>query len=207
MYSSRRAFLRSFGTSVAIGLSPLGSLPASALGFEPARTETVPGAVLLNSNENAYGPLPKSVDALQGALGQANRYPFSFYGELAEEIAALHRVQPKQIVLGCGSSEILRMTAMALLGPGKQLVQATPTYEAINHYARVTGASVASVPLTHEYAHDVSTMLAATKHAESLVYVCNPNNPTASLTPRKDLQDFISRLPGTSHILLDEAYH
>jgi len=77
----------------------------------------------------------------------------------------------------------------------------------MDHYARVAGATVASVPLTHEYAHDVGAMLAATKNAESLVYVCNPNNPTASLTPRKDLQDFISRLPSTSHILIDEAYH
>ena len=206
MHASRRAFLRGLSAGAAVGLTPIASW-ATVASFEPARTESLQGPLLLNSNENAYGPLPKSVSALQNALGQANRYPFAFFGELAEEIAAMHRVQPNQIVLGCGSSEILRMTAMAMLAPGKQLVQATPTYEAMEHYARVTGASVASLPLTHEYAHDVSAMLAATKNSESLVYVCNPNNPTASLTPRKDLQDFISRLPRTSHILIDEAYH
>lgn len=207
MHSSRRAFLRHLGTSAAIGLTPLRSLAVSPAMFEPTRSATPQSPILLNSNENAYGPLPKSVNALESAVGQANRYPFAFYGELADELAAMHRVQPGQVVLGCGSSEILRMTAMALLGPGKQLVQATPTYEAMDHYARVAGASVASLPLTHEYAHDLGAMLNATKTAESLVYICNPNNPTASLTPRRDVEEFITRMPPSSHLLLDEAYH
>lgn len=207
MYASRRTFLRCLGTSAAIGLTPARSLDLSALSFEPARSGTRQGPILLNSNENAYGPLPNSVDALQGALGQANRYPFSFYGELAEELGALHHVQPSQIVLGCGSSEILRMATAALLGKGKQLVQASPTYEAAERYARVAGASVVSVPLTNEFGHDLRAMLAATKTAESLVYICNPNNPTASLTPRRQIEDFIAHLPSLCHVLVDEAYH
>jgi histidinol-phosphate aminotransferase len=207
MRASRRDFLRCLGTSAAIGLTPLGTLVASAAISEPPRRANAQSPILLNSNENAYGPLPKSVEALQGALGQANRYPFSFYGELADEIAALHRVQPNQVVLGCGSSEILRMATMALLGSGKQLVHATPTYEAMEHYARVAGATGASVPLTHEYGHDAGAMLTATKAAESLVYICNPNNPTASLTPRKDIEAFIARMPASSRLLIDEAYH
>jgi histidinol-phosphate aminotransferase len=207
MYASRRAFLRTFGTATAIGFTPLRSLQASAFSLEPARTEAPQGPILLNSNENAYGPLPNSVNALQGALGQANRYPFSFYGELAGELGILHRVQPSQIVLGCGSSEILRMATMAFLGKGKQLVQASPTYEAMERYARVAGASVVSVPLTNEYELDLGAMLAAIKAAESLVYICNPNNPTASLTKRKNIEDFITHLPASSRVLIDEAYH
>ncbi|HVH87982.1 MAG TPA: aminotransferase class I/II-fold pyridoxal phosphate-dependent enzyme [Terriglobales bacterium] len=207
MRATRRDFLRHLGTTAAIGLTPLGSLATSAARFEPDRSAAPQSPILLNSNENAYGPLQKSVEALQGALGQANRYPFAFFGELADELAALHRVQPDQIVLGCGSSEILRMSAMALLGSGKQLVQASPTYEAMERYTRVAGAGVVSVPLTHEYAHDVGAMLTATKAAESLVYICNPNNPTASLTTRKDLEDFVARMPASSHLLIDEAYH
>src|SRR5437763_3001469 len=178
MHASRRVFLRSLEASAAIGLNPIKSL-ATAASFEPDRNDAPQGRTLLNSNENAYGPLPKSSKALQGALGQANRYPFAFYGELSEEIASLHRVEPSQIVLGCGSSEILRMAAMALLASGKQLVQAEPTYEAMEHYARVSGAVVTSVPLTHEFAHDLPALLAHAKRTESLVYICNPNNPTA----------------------------
>src|SRR5215469_4544769 len=207
MHASRRVFLRSLGASAAISLTPIKPLAAAMASFEPDRSEGPQGPILLNSNENAYGPLPKSVNALQSAVGQANRYPFGVYRELGEEIAALHRVQPSQIVLGCGSSEILRMTAMALLENGKQLVQAAPTYEAMEHYARVAGAMVTSVPLKHEYAHDQGAMLAAARAGESLVYICNPNNPTASLTPRKDVEELVAHLPNSSHVLIDEAYH
>jgi len=207
MHASRRTFLRRLGASAAVSLTPLQSLAASPVRFEPARSEAPQGPILLNSNENAYGPMPKSVGALQSALGQANRFPFGFYGELTDELAALHRVKPDQIVLGCGSGEILRMAAMALLGAGKQLVQAFPTYEGMERYAHVVGATVTSVPLTHEYAHDAGAMLAAAKTAESLVYICNPNNPTASVTPRRDVEELVAHLPNASHVLIDEAYH
>ena len=207
MHTSRRTFLRCLGASTAVGLTPLRSVAAPAFRFEPHRVDTQQGPILLNSNENAYGPLPKSVSALQSALGQANRYPFGFYGELADELAAQHRVEPEQIVLGCGSSEILRMTAAALLGASKQLVQASPTYEGMERYAHAAGATVTSVPLTNEYAHDTGAMLAAAKTAESLVYICNPNNPTASLTPRKHVEGLVAHLPNSSHVLIDEAYH
>lgn len=207
MYTSRRVFLRSLGVGAAVGLTPVNSLAAFAPIFEPDRSAAALGQILLNSNENAYGPLPKSVTALQDAVGQANRYPFAFFGELAEAIAGLHHVRPEQIVLGCGSSEILRMTATAFLGTGRQLVQASPTYEGMEHYARAMGAAVTSMPLTHEYAHDLSAMLTRAQSADSLVYVCNPNNPTASITPGKDIEAFISRLPSSSYVLIDEAYH
>src|SRR5205823_13031594 len=158
MHSSRRSFLRTLGAGAALRFAasvPLSAVASSAL-FEPARHQAIERQILLNSNENAYGPPPKAVAALQAALGQANRYPFPRYGELAEEIAALHKLQANQIVLGCGSTEILPMAATALLGSGKQLVQASPTFEALENYARAVDAAVASVPLTHEYAHDLS---------------------------------------------------
>src|SRR5438067_6170351 len=209
MHSSRRAFLRTLGAGAALRFAvsgPLGALASSHL-FQPARQDASEGQTLLNSNENAYGPPPKAVAMLQAALGQVNRYPFPRYGELTEEIAALHKVQPNQIVLGCGSTEILRMAATALLGSGKQLVQASPTFEALENYARAVDAAVASVPLTHEYAHDLTAMMAHAHDTPSLIYICNPNNPTASLTPQKDLEVFISRLPQSAHVLVDEAYH
>ena len=209
MHSSRRAFLRTLGAGAALrfaGSGPLGAVASSAL-FEPARHDASEGQTLLNSNENAYGPPPKAVAMLQAALGQANRYPFPRYGELAEEIAALHKVQPNQIVLGCGSTEILRMAAMALLDSGKQLIQPSPTFEAIQEYAQSVGAAVRSVPLDHQYAHDLGAMMPLAQERPSLIYICNPNNPTASLTPRKDLEVFISHLPASAHVLVDEAYH
>src|SRR5207247_143763 len=83
--------------------------------------------------------------------------------------------------------------AAAFLGPGKQLIQASPTFESMDHYARSAGAEVISVPLTATFAHDLDAMLARTGTSSTLVYICNPNNPTASLTPRNDIESFIGK--------------
>lgn len=74
-------------------------------------------------------------------------------------------------------------------------------------YARSVGAEVISLPLTHEFAHDVQGMLGKIASSTTLIYICNPNNPTGSITPRKGLEDFISKLPSTVFVVIDEAYH
>jgi histidinol-phosphate aminotransferase len=186
--------------------------------FEPGRHGQVVGAktafgtsrsnsILLNSNENAYGPLPKAAAAMRQALTWANRYPDFDYDALVGAICDLHKVKTNQLVIGCGSTEILRVSAAALLGPGTKLIVADPTFEAIQQYAGPTGAEITKIRLTSTYAHHLDAMLAAAAGTPSLIYVCNPNNPTASLTPRKDLDAFIAQLPGNSYVLIDEAYH
>jgi histidinol-phosphate aminotransferase len=116
-------------------------------------------------------------------------------------------VKVEQVLLGCGSTEILRMAALAFLGTGKQLIQASPTFEAIERYAGVAGSEVISVRLTPAFAHNLDGMLAHASPSTTLVYICNPNNPTASLTPRQDLENFISKLPVSTFVMIDEAYH
>jgi len=214
---SRRGFLKSFGVGAAAGMA-IATSPFPLNAFEPSRHGQAVGAktalgaaranaILLNSNENAYGPLPKTVVAMQQAISWANRYPDFDYDALVWEISDLHKVKPQQVVTGCGSTEILRVAAAAFLGPGKKLIVPTPTFEAIGEYAKATGAEVQKVLLTSTYAHDLDAILAQAASAPSLIYVCNPNNPTASLTPRKDLEAFISKLPANSYVLIDEAYH
>jgi histidinol-phosphate aminotransferase len=180
---------------------------ASGSGFEPARPAEPDGAIHLNSNENAYGPSEKTLDTIRKAVATANRYPFRECDELMERIAGLHSVKPEQVLLGCGSTEILRISAQAFLGTGKMLLQASPTFEAIEHYAQATGAEVVSLPLTHEYGHDLQGMLERANATATLVYICNPNNPTATLTLRKDIEEFIAKLPSTTFVVIDEAYH
>jgi histidinol-phosphate aminotransferase len=96
---------------------------------------------------------------------------------------------------------------MAFLGPGQKLVLSWPTFEALGEYARSTGADVVKLPLTSSYAHDLDAMLSQAGDGPCLLHVCNPNNPTASLTPRKDLEAFINKLPQNSYLIVDEAYH
>jgi histidinol-phosphate aminotransferase len=175
--------------------------------FEPSRLKQDDGLIRLNGNENAYGPSANVVDAIKSAVGSVNRYPFMEYGDLTERVASANRVKPEQVLFGCGSTEILRMAAFAFLSNGKQLIQASPTFEAIERYARAAGSEVRSVRLTPAFAHDLGGMLATAGSSTTLVYICNPNNPTASLTPRKDLETFISRLPSPTFVVIDEAYH
>jgi histidinol-phosphate aminotransferase len=208
MATSRRGFLRSIGAGTAAATMPwpfLGN--AGAIIFEPPRLHQDDGLIRLNSNENAYGPSAKVAEAIKSCFENVNRYPRPEYGSLTERIASLHNVKPEQILLGCGSNEILRVAAFAFLGNGKQLIQAAPTFEAIEHYARAAGSEVISVPLTAAFSHDLDRMLARASTSTTLVYICNPNNPTASLTPRKDLETFIGKLPASAFIVIDEAYH
>lgn len=205
MTSSRRDFLRLTATAAAVPW-PLTKISRAAA-FEPPRTPEQDGLILLYSNENAYGPSKKVTEAIQAAAGNVNRYPRLHYGSLLEQIAAAHHTTPDRVLVGCGSTEILRMAAMAFLGKGKQLVQASPTFEALAHYADTVEAEIVAVRLTPSYAHDLDGMLGRVNSSSGLIYICNPNNPTASLTPRKDLESFIAKLPASVTVIIDEAYH
>ena len=209
MVPSRRAFLRLIGAGAAVGVtidSPIMGASRPVI-FEPSRLNMGDGLIRLNSNENAYGPSTKVADAIKSSIGGANRYPRGEYDSLTERIASSHNVKAEQILIGCGSTEILRVAAFAFLGAGKQLIQASPTFEAMERYARASDSGVKSVRLTPAFSHDLAGMLALATASTTLVYICNPNNPTASLTPRKDLETFIGKLHGSTVVIIDEAYH
>jgi histidinol-phosphate aminotransferase len=209
MIKSRRDFLRSLGIGAAAGAAVSWPLPASSAAYtpEPARSSARDGFIRLNSNENAYGPSPIVARAIQSATGMVNRYPFMKYGEVTERIAGFHHIKPEQVLFGCGSTELLRVAACAFLGSGRQFIQASPTFEALAHYAESVGSGVVSVPLNLFFAHDLDGTLTRASASTGLVYICNPNNPTATLTPRKDLESFIGKLPANTQVLIDEAYH
>jgi histidinol-phosphate aminotransferase len=209
MMTSRRGFLRSLGAGAAVGVAAQHPLPGLS---RAAIVERVPstqdeGLIRLNNNENAYGPSKKVADAIQSSIGSVNRYPLMEYNSLAERIADVHRVKPENILLGCGSTDILRMAAFAFLGSGKQLIQASPTFETIENYARAASSEVISVRLTPRFSHDLDGMQARITASATLVYICNPNNPTASLTPREGLGTFVGKLPASTFVVIDEAYH
>jgi histidinol-phosphate aminotransferase len=205
---TRRNLLR----NVAAGTVATAALPSLAdLAFSeliPASRASAPGGpIILSRNENAYGPSQKVISSMQEAVGFANRYPDPAVSALHERIAKSHSIMPEQLVLGCGSGEILNIAAAAFLGPGKKLITGLPTFESIGRAAKTLSAEAAEVPLTKSYSHDLEAMLARADASTGLIYICNPNNPTGSLTPRKDLEEFIRKLPATTAVLLDEAYH
>jgi histidinol-phosphate aminotransferase len=161
--------------------------------------------VRLSANENPYGPSPKALQAITDSFGLACRYPDEHNNVLIDKLAKLNGVNHDQILLGDGSSEILKLCAETFTGKERgNLVVADPTFEAILEQAKVNGAEVVKIPLTPTFAHDLPKMLAVAK--QGLIYICNPNNPTASITPKDELRDFIKKTPRETTILVDEAY-
>jgi histidinol-phosphate aminotransferase len=158
-------------------------------------------------NVNPYGPSPKVLEVTRANLDLVNRYPDSDYQPLVERIADFHRVKSGEVTLGCGSREVLRMAVAAFLNRGKTLVLASPGFEPMAGLAKQGGAEVIAVPITKYYAHDLDAMLHRTNASTGLVYICNPNNPTGSLTPRKDLETFLGRLATNVPVVIDEAFH
>src|SRR6266700_2036130 len=205
MSISRRKFAQLLGAGAAAAVV---RPPVSFA--KPTQSVTTPlteagGIVRLSANENPYGPCPKALQAITDSFGLACRYPDEHNNVLIDKLAKLNNVDRNEILLGDGSGEILKLCAETFTGPQNgKLVAADPTFEAILNNASANGAEVIKAPLTSSFAHDLPKMLAAAKGG--LIYVCNPNNPTASITPKDELRDFIAKTPRETMILVDEAY-
>jgi histidinol-phosphate aminotransferase len=171
--------------------------------------------VRLSANENPYGPSRAALKAMTDNFSLASRYPDEHADMLAEDLARLHTVPVDQVLLGDGSGEILKICAAAFTSNEKKLVTANPTFEAIARHAGVAGAEVVKIDLTSDYRHDLQRMLGAanglipgvTGKIAGLVYICNPNNPTASITPKNEISEFLAKVSPATMVLVDEAYH
>ena len=201
---SRRDFARLLGAGAAA------AVVRPPLSFaKPTQSVAMPlaegGIVRLSANENPYGPSSKAFQAITDSFGLACRYPDEHNNVLIDKLAKLNGVNHDQILLGDGSGEILKLCAETFTGPQNgKLVAADPTFEAILNNASANGAEVVKVPLTSSFQHDLPKMLDSAK--AGLIYVCNPNNPTASITAKDELRDFIATTPPQTMILVDEAY-
>ena len=207
MNVTRRGFLGALGTGTAAATVlqlPWSRTIASA---EAAPAGRAASDIRLNSNENAYGPSHRVLQAIRDGISNPHRYPDAARREFEARAAESHRVSPDQVLIGCGSVEVLRAATQAFTGPGRKLVMAAPTFEVIGHFAEAFGAQVIRVPLGRDFAHDLPAMLSSLGSDAGLIYICNPNNPTGSLTPRKELDTFLSKLPPDTSVLMDEAYH
>ena len=224
MSISRRTLFRNLGAAAIAGAAapalrglPIAAaelvLPGNAAPAPPlvSTRNGVSEPILLNLNENPYGPSEKVLAILRDYSSVGNRYPHTEYDTLIDKLAAIHRVKREQIVLGCGSSEILSMAATAFLKNGKKLVQAAPTCSSLGTLAQRVAVEVTNVPLNKRYEHDLPAMLvravSSGPASTGFVYIVNPNNPTGTITPRKDIEAFLAELPANIPVLIDEAYH
>src|SRR4029434_5369409 len=200
---SRRDFARLLGAGAAA------AVVRPRLSFaKQTQSVTTPlaegGIVRLSANENPYGPSPKAFQAMTDSFALACRYPDEHNNMLIDKLAKLNGVNHDQILLGDGSGAILKLCAETFTGvQNGKLVAADPTFEAILNNASANGAEVVKVRLTSTYAHELPKMLSSAK--AGLIYVCNPNNPTASITPKDELRDFIATTPLHTTILVAEG--
>ena len=198
---SRRRFAQLLGVGAAAAVVR----PSLHFATEPGIRSTTTGLVRLSANENPYGPSPGALKAIDDVFNLACRYPDEHNDLLIDALARLNGVDRDQILLGDGSSEILQLCADTFTGAARgNLVAADPTFEAILNNAKINGAEITKVPLTASFSHDLDKMAAAAK--QGLIYVCNPNNPTASITPKNQVREFIANVAGQTMILVDEAY-
>lgn len=199
---SRRAFAR----AAALGALPLPVLTERALAQLSYPGDAPPDAVLLNANENPLGPCAEALEVMSRALRKGGRYHFGETLRLARTAARLEGVPEACVQSYAGSSDPLHRVVLAFCGPGRAFVTADPGYEAGERAAAFMQAPVHRVPLTKDYAHDTEAMLRAAGKEAGVFYICNPNNPTGTLTPREAVEHLVRNKPAGSVVLVDEAY-
>lgn len=198
----RRRFLQA---GFAAGLAGLAAGRNLSLGYA-ADSER---ALRLNSNENPRGLSVSAREAVLQGLDEAGRYPFAQMELLIEALAKRHQISAANLVLGNGSSEIIQMAVQALTRPGMKIVMAAPTFESPADYAAPDGVEVEKIPLADDFSHDLTRMREAAEAASegALVYLCNPNNPTGTLTPHAEIESWFAAAGPKTWFLIDEAYH
>jgi histidinol-phosphate aminotransferase len=199
---SRRSFLH---------FSAAASAAAAFRGFsEPmlaaaARHPYSPNAVMIDANENPLGPCQSARDAMSGILPQGGRYADNLTDDLVNTFVQMEGLNPDYVRATVGSTPPLCLSVLAFTSPQKSFVTADPSFEVGMMMAEIAGARVVKVPLTKTYAHDVKAMLAAGSDA-GVFYICNPNNPTGTLTSHSDIEYLVANKPKDSIVLVDEAY-
>ena len=163
-------------------------------------------AAKLNANENPYGPSPMAMEAFKNSVSGGNRYAWKELFQLVDKIADFEKVESKNIMMGPGSSDLLEKTAMVFFKDGGNVVSADPSYMSLIRVAESVGATWKPVPLKEDWSHDLKAMEEAIDDQTKLVYICNPNNPTGSMTDHEELVDFCSRVSKKVPVFVDEAY-
>lgn len=168
--------------------------------------EAVPMKARLSANENPFGPSDKAKKAIQEALPTSYQYPFRSMGDLVDKIADFEKVPKESILLASGSSPLLMAAALYYGKPGSNIITGDPSYADLPSKAERMGVKINRVPLTSEYKLDLDAMEKAIDSNTTLVYICNPNNPTATVVDTAKLKAFCERVSKKVTVFIDEAY-
>jgi histidinol-phosphate aminotransferase len=196
---SRRSFLQLSAAAAAFHAVTEPMLAAAA------RRPGSKDGVMIDSNENPLGPCQAARDAMSAIIPQGGRYLDGLTEDLVNTFAQIEGLGPDYVQIFPGSTPALRFGVVAFTSAQRSYVTADPGYEAGMFAAKASDARVIKVLLTKTYAHDVKAMLAAAPDA-GLFYICNPNNPTGTLTPHSNIEYLVENKPKGSIVMVDEAY-
>jgi histidinol-phosphate aminotransferase len=200
---SRRRLLEGIGAAAATAAVPR-RLQAQQLATLARRG---PPPIRLSRNESAYGPAPAALSVIRDAdRGALCLYPDVETEALRERLARLHHVSSDRIVLGAGATQVLRAAVSTFAGPARAVITAAPACEAIAQAAEAANAPLVRVPVAPDWSQDLKAMLSRCDATSGLVYLCNPHNPTGSLTRRRDIEEFFRAVPTSVLVVVDEAY-
>ncbi|KTB58451.1 aminotransferase [Pseudomonas fluorescens] len=166
---------------------------------------TKPDKVLLNYNESPYGPSRAAREAMHKGIATSGRYPYKHMYALAGLFAQQQGIAEEQVAVFAGSMAALRYAVLAFTSETRGLVMATPSYEVPRQAAESNRASVKEVSLNADHAHEIPAMLAADPQA-GMLYLCNPNNPTGTVTSTDAIRQALANKPKGSVLVVDEAY-
>lgn len=172
---------------------------ARELGLDPE------GIIKLASNESALGVAPSALKAIKEFASEAHRYPDGGAYVLRQKLCQKLKINEDEVIFGAGSNEILVFLAMTLMGAGKSVVASEKAFVVYKILARMTGSEFLEVPM-QGFTHDLRAMADAIREDTSIVFVCNPNNPTGSMVGDDEIADFMKRVPEDVLVVFDEAY-
>jgi histidinol-phosphate aminotransferase len=201
---SRRDFARIAGLLTAGATLPFYNEATLAQGLS-ALPDLGNDAVRINANENPMGPCPEAIEAINAVVAKGGRYLYGETTTFVETLAGIEGLSHDYVAPFAGSSEPLHRAVMAFASPNRSFVTGDPGYEAGEKAARFIGAKVIRVPLRKDGSHDVEAMAKADPNA-GVIYVCNPNNPTGTVTKKADIDYLVAHKPEGTILLLDEAY-
>jgi histidinol-phosphate aminotransferase len=185
-------------------------LPTPEINSMPFGLPSISGdneLVRISLNENPYGPSPLAIKAMTEQLTKGNRYAQPIIGEFKSALAKMHKVKDSQILIGCGSSEILALSTFLAAERGKgNFIAADPTFKIWQKTAERVGIEAKWIPLDKTMSHDLNRMSEAVNDKTRYIYICNPNNPTGTVLNDADHRNFIRKHAPTNYIVIDEAY-
>ena len=160
----------------------------------------------LLANENPYGPSSQTVKAIADSISKGNRYGHNQAAQLIDMLAEKEGVPPEYIMLGPGSSDLLEKVGITHFLEGGNIVAADPTYMSIIKTANSFGAEWNKIPVLENWEYDLEGMKSAITTDTKLVYICNPNNPSGTITPVEKIRKFCKEVSSQVPVFVDEAY-